>query len=72
MAILREDHCQRERGSKKNNNPGVGSYNVSQSQNYTKMKFPSCRIGTSVRESLDSSSSVNLKLPGPGDYDVDQ
>ena len=36
------------------------------------MKIPSCRIGTSVRESLDSSSSVNITLPGPGEYEVDQ
>ena len=55
-----------------NNNPGVGTYNVSKSQNYTKMKIPSCRIGTSVRESLDSSSSVNINLPGPGDYEIDK
>ena len=39
--------------------------------NYTKMKIPSCRIGTSVRQSLDSCSSINLK-PGPGEYEVDQ
>ena len=36
------------------------------------MKIPSYKIGTSVRESLDSSSSVNFNIPGPGEYEVDQ
>lgn len=50
--------------------PGVGSYDIRKSTDFTKMRTPAFRIGTSQRQSIEK---INVKnLPGPANYQLDE
>lgn len=50
--------------------PGVGTYDIIKSTDFTKMKTPAIRIGTSQRQSIDRSKLRDF--PGPANYNLDE
>ena len=50
-----------------NSNPGPGQYSFIEGENYTKVKSPSWKIGTSLRKSL---SQTDISFPGVGNYNI--
>ena len=49
--------------------PGVGTYDVHKSTDFTRRKIPAIRIGTSTRNSLDEDAKKDW--PGPTSYNID-
>ena len=72
LAVMKSTHYKRT-GSEFPSNPptpGVGTYDIIKSTDFTKMKIPTIRIGTSQRQSIDRSKLRDF--PGPANYNLDE
>merc|ERR1712139_204447 len=71
MAVMKSAHFKRNfNQDSKPVFPGVGTYDVLKSTDFTRTKVPSIKIGTSVRNSLDEE--VRKDWPGPANYNLDE
>ena len=68
MAVMKSAHFKRSMNSQ-TFTPGVGSYDVNKSSDFTRIKIPSIRIGTSTRSSFDEERKKDW--PGPANYNLD-
>lgn len=69
MALMMKDSLDKfaRRHSLKKEVPGVGEYDIASSTDFTRIKVPAFRIGTSDRSTLDKLSK---NFPGPSQYDL--
>jgi len=69
MAVMKSTNFKRRNLESLTNTPGVGTYDVHKSTDFTRTKIPAIRIGTSTRNSLDSDQKKDW--PGPANYNLD-